>query len=438
MTTSIPTTGTHMAGKKRFVGFGFGPIQSGLMLLEAQSARTFDSCTIAEIDQGLVDAVRSNANAVTVNIAHADRVEQRRLTGIEMLNPTVERDRRVLIEAVTAADEMATAIPSVKLYAAGGSSSIAALLARGIDTAKPRILYAAENHNYAARILRDQIARHTDPSRLSRFQILDTVVGKMSGVIADPAVMERLELAPLTPGFPKAVLVEEFNRILVSRVTLSGFERGIPAFQEKDDLLPFEEAKLFGHNAIHALLGYLAYGKGYRVMSEVGEDGELMALGRRAFIEESGATLVRKHGSSGDPLFTPEGYAAYADDLLARMTNRFLNDEIARVCRDPQRKLGYGDRVFGTMREALSQGVVPALMAQAAAAGLRYCVAERVDLGVALPADPSEIDARTARAALDALWREEPADKYRELIVGLVVEAVEGTLPSALYIPHPR
>ena len=36
------------------------------------------------------------------------------------------------------------------------------------------------------------------------------------------------------------------------------FKRGITVFDEKGTLQPFEEAKLYGHNAAHALMGYLA------------------------------------------------------------------------------------------------------------------------------------------------------------------------------------
>ncbi len=81
----------------------------------------------------------------------------------------------------------------------------------------------------------------------------------------------------------------------------------IRVFEEKDDLLPFEEAKLYGHNAVHALLGYLARLRGYDVMSRIGDDAQLMELGRRVFLEESGAPLIRRHAGTGDPLFTREG-----------------------------------------------------------------------------------------------------------------------------------
>jgi mannitol-1-phosphate/altronate dehydrogenase len=41
-------------------------------------------------------------------------------------------------------------------------------------------------------------------------------------------------------------------------------------------LLAFEEVKLFGHNAIHALLGYLGAYKGYKKMSELPKDKQIM------------------------------------------------------------------------------------------------------------------------------------------------------------------
>lgn len=90
---------------------------------------------------------------------------------------------------------------------------------------------------------------------------------------------------------------------------------------------------------------------------------------RAAFLDESGAALIRKHAGL-DPLFTPEGYAAFADDLLARMVNPHLRDSTERVGRDPQRKLGWDDRLIGTMRVALSQGVTPRRFAMGAAAAL--------------------------------------------------------------------
>jgi hypothetical protein len=49
-----------------FVGFGFGPIQTGLMLCEAAESGNFDRFVIAEVDQVLVDAVRAAGDVVTI------------------------------------------------------------------------------------------------------------------------------------------------------------------------------------------------------------------------------------------------------------------------------------------------------------------------------------------------------------------------------------
>jgi mannitol-1-phosphate 5-dehydrogenase len=242
----------------------------------------------------------------------------------------------------------------------------------------------------------------------------------MSGVIVSPAEMRALGLAPLVPGAERCVLVEEFNRILVSRVRLPGFRRAIRVFEEKDDLLPFEEAKLFGHNAVHALLGYLAERRNLPVMSAIREHPDLLALGRRAFLEESGAALVAKHASTGDPLFTPAGWRAYAEDLLVRMTNPWLADRVERIIRDPRRKLAWGDRFFGTLRLALRQRIEPPAIALGAAAAVDFAL--RTDTGT--PATPP-----TAERYLRALWNDEPDDGWRDRCLQLVVGAL-GELAS--------
>jgi len=404
---------------KRFVGFGLGPIQSGLMLAEAARSGSFGSYVVAEVDQELVDAVRTNGNRLTVNVARKDGLATETLADLIVLNPAVASDRNRLGEEISRADELATAVPSVDLYTAGGDNSIAALLAANVNPARPQLLYACENNNYAAEILLEQLRKRAPESRLAHLQILNTVIGKMSGVHRDPTVIRTLGLSPITPSLPRAVLVEEFNRILVSRVTLPGVRKGIDVFSEKDDLLPFEEAKLFGHNAIHALLGYLAWARGLVVMSDIRKHPDLYETGRRAFLDESGATLIRKHGHLGDQLFTPDGWRAYAEDLLERMTNPYLHDAVDRICRDPARKLAYGDRLVGTMRECLKQGVEPELLAAGAAAALRYLAAEDVGKGTAWSGD--------MRAKLLALWEKEPDDGVRERCLA----AVLGALPDS-------
>jgi len=400
--------------RKTFVGFGFGPIQSALFLYEAYCSGNFDRYVIAEVDAGLVGAVRAGGGRYSINIAHPDRIEQMVVDGVRLYDPADERDRDELVEAIADAHEMATALPSVRFYDTGDATSVAKLLADGFgrrDPSKPVIIYAAENHNRAAEILSERVSAKVRARALANTQTLNTVVGKMSGVIDDADTIHRLGLAPLTPDTPRAVLVERFNHILVSRVTLEGFQRGIEVFVEKDDLLPFEEAKLYGHNAIHALIGYLARLRGLTTMAEAAHHGDIITAARAAFIDESGASLVKKYEHVDDPLFSAGGYCAYADDLIERMLNPHLNDLISRVTRDARRKLGYDDRLFGTMRLALAQGIEPVHMAKGAAAAL-MCATDNA------PQTREDVG-----ATLREVWGQQ-ADELADHLIALTWEAM--------------
>jgi mannitol-1-phosphate/altronate dehydrogenase len=352
-----------------------------------------------------------------VNIARPDRIDRFTVEGVELCNPREPEGRRKIVAAVAASNELCTALPSVAVYPAGGESSVADLLAEGLAArsgALPTIVYTAENHNHAAEILAVHLRSRAAKDTLQGVQILNTVIGKMSGIITDAATMARLALSPITPQIPRAVLVEEFNRIFISRVRLPGYRRGIEVFIEKEDLLPFEEAKLYGHNAIHALIAYLASLRGFRTIAEAGKDAWIMGAARRAFIEESGAALIHRHARLGDRLFSAEGYTEYADDLLRRMVNPNLNDLVDRVGRDPARKLAIDDRLYGTMALALEAGIEPRHLALGAAAGIVFLIrqassqpaATPLPGGLLLPGSVSGLAEPGLAALLTAIWSE--------------------------------
>ncbi|MHC4167596.1 MAG: mannitol dehydrogenase family protein, partial [Planctomycetota bacterium] len=332
------------------------------------------------------DAVRANNASYYVNVARSDGVEALKINDVELLDPNVAADREVLAEVLSQSTEIVTSLPSVTFYKAGGTNSVVSLIARGLEDsrAEATVIYTAENNNHAAEILenaviqRDRDLGHRIVSRASSpriegetpstrscstVQFLNTVIGKMSRVVSDPAEIAQLKLEPIAPGLDRAFLVEQFNRILVSRTQLADFGPGIAVLVEKDDLLPFEEAKLYGHNAVHSLLGFLGALKGYTVMTDLRHDSALMRIGRDAFLQESGVALIKKHAQLNDELFTEAGFTAYAEELLERMTNPYLGDTIARVVRDVPRKLRADGRIFGTMQLALEHGVEPRNMA---------------------------------------------------------------------------
>jgi mannitol-1-phosphate/altronate dehydrogenase len=314
---------------------------------------------------------------------------------------------------------MATAIPSTDFYDLG-DNSLAQLLARNINPDKPQIIYTSENNNYAAEILFEKIKGYTDARRLRQFQTVNTVIGKMGGVIQDVVTIRELGLDRMTPESRTAVLVEEFNHIVISKIRLQDYRKGIEVFLEKDDLLPFEEAKLFGHNAVHSMLGFFAALRGYTFMSEIRNDRKLYEYGERAFLDECGAYLLTKYKNADDPLFTREGFTYYATDLLERMTNPYLRDEVQRICRDPLRKLDYDDRFFGTIRGALQHDVRTAILPKAVLGAVCYIIKNKIEVGFPCPDSIEELNSEKVRTILMAMWKNRVLDDSSEECLNLV------------------
>lgn len=150
-----------------FVGFGFGPIQAGLFLTEAFHSGAFKRLVVAEVLADVVAAVR-RAGSFTVNIGHADHISALTVAPVEIYNPAEPADRSRLVEAVAAAGELATALPSVAHYVTGDETSVAAILAEGLRRkmeigGPPAVIYTAENHTRAAELLAEAVAAALPP-----------------------------------------------------------------------------------------------------------------------------------------------------------------------------------------------------------------------------------------------------------------------------------
>ncbi len=359
-----------------FLGIGLGPIQASIFL-DGAFRGGFQRLVIADVDPVLIRAIRENNGTIRINIASNKAVTTETVTGVEVYNPTVPEDLMKLTEAAAQADEVATALPSIAFFKHLG------WMKAGFEKQpeRRRFVYAAENHNHAAEELEKAVG--TFPQT----HFLNTVIGKMSCVFPAEECARR-GILTLTPSADRGHLVEAFDAILVQ--SCDGIlDRKVRGLCDKNDLIPFEEAKLYGHNAVHFWLGLQAQQKGSQFMHELAGDEELLSKARTAFVDESGSALCRKWAGV-DPLFTPEGFAAYADDLLVRMINPFLTDRVDRVCRDLERKLGWDDRMIGTIRLVLKQGIQPVVLAEGAALAVRNLFGD---------------DVERIRAGLELLWR---------------------------------
>lgn len=391
---------------KTFVGFGFGAIQGGLFLPEAYRSGNFSRLVISEIDSQAVAQVRSTKGSYAYNVAERDHLSVEKVEGIEIYNPLVPTDRVKLVEAIASASELCTALPSYTLYDVG-EASVASLLADGFrqkvdhEDLPSAVVYAAENDARAAARLEQSCLKYLSVSLADRVFFSETVISKMCSVVLEKDRIESENLMEVTAGSQKSFLVEAFNEILIEAKEPAGFERGISQFITKPDLDPFALTKFHGHNAVHYGLGLKAKGQGLKFMHQVREFPDLINWARDMFVQEAGPGLIAKFASFEDDLFTEKGFAAYAEDALHRMVNPYLRDPIDRVTRDPQRKLGWDDRLIGSIRLAMKVGITPKKMIDVFQKGLLdYMHAEQLN-------HPKEV--------LDRLWADSTSDQKGEL-----------------------
>ena len=138
------------------------------MLCEAVGSGSFGRYTVAEVDQRLVDAVRANGNAVTINVAAADGIQAKRLSGIRLCNPRV-RGRPGRADCGHSGVRGNGHRRSERHHLLSGRcASIAAMIAEALRPGRQRIIYTAENDNYAAEKLEKEVVEAGRPARRVR------------------------------------------------------------------------------------------------------------------------------------------------------------------------------------------------------------------------------------------------------------------------------
>ncbi len=350
-----------------YVGIGGGAIQLGLWAYYAKTAGM--RVILCDVDAERVNELRKNGNFYSINIAYFDRIIPVRVGPVEIYNLNILEERKVVLGFIARANDIVTAVPDVSVYRKG----VSGLLREGLALrrkAKPVAVYTSENQIKSARMLERLVYPKAAPPFV---QFCDTVIARMGGLHSDRRLIKRLGLAPVTAGSRDAFLVEDFDGIIVERERLSqrySFKTGFSKFCPTDDISLYEERKLFGHNAAHSLLGFIGKLKGYKFMSQYNGDPDFGYIGVDALLEETGGWFKKRHKGEGEGTVTESGYRLWAIQLCRRIVSPFLYDPIDRIIRDPQRKLGWDDRLIGVIRRALSGGAMPKRYALGAAAAI--------------------------------------------------------------------
>lgn len=151
---------------------------------------------------------------------------------------------------------------------------------------------------------------------------------------------------------PLNVRVEGYYEWIVDQTSLkhTPLDVSIAGIKSTTNLLGYLERKLFTLNCGHATTAYLGFVHGHRTIDSAIRDPEIYPVVLAA-LDESGATLVKKHG------FDAGHHHRYILRILKRFENPKLADEVARVGRQPLRKLGKGDRLAGPVGYAIEYGL---------------------------------------------------------------------------------
>ena len=313
--------------------------------------------TFIDVNPAVVDALNA-AHKYPIYVTHGTEYQVEWVENVDAVNG---RDSEAVVKAIAEADIMATALGATIL------PIVAPLIARAIELraakgAAPMNILICENLIGSNRFLREELLKHLSPDCLDYFEANIGLVCVSVGRTVPPTPADILAANSL------AVCAEPYSELPCD---LEGFRPVGAPLPEIAGLVAFSpfayfiERKLLIHNMGHALMAYYAYQKGYGFIFEAATDGEIKYVLTRALVESARA-LAKEHGASLDDTMQ------FVEDLMVRFENKLLVDSLARVGRDPRRKLSSGDRLVGAFKMVRRHGGVPAHIAIGVAAGLLY------------------------------------------------------------------
>ncbi|GIV07267.1 MAG: mannitol-1-phosphate 5-dehydrogenase [Fimbriimonadales bacterium] len=276
-----------------------------------------------------------------------------------------ERETIAPVSALNASDIEAVAEAfarcAVASTAVGLSAlpSLAPLVAAGVRrraavNPQPLNLLLGENAVNADAVLRDALLQTLNPDEHHLLNLL----GLVRCIIGRQAVAE-------IPGDPPGVRVDRYSKLPVDADALVGEPPPIVGLQPVRPFEIYMQRKLYLHNGLHALIAYLGAQRGYRTIQQALQDAEIHAL----FVQ--GANALARAFLKRHPFDTTEHYET-VQDILQRIQDPHLDDPIARVAREPLRKLRPDDRLVGAYTLLVEQGENPTPFRKAILAALAY------------------------------------------------------------------
>ncbi len=318
----------------------------------------FSSCgcrvCFVDVDRDLVERLNIDTG-YEITIAEYGGYETRAIKNVYAIDGT---DSSAVSREIAGCDIMSTAV-GVNIL-----PKIAKTIAEGLDiraslSKKPLDIIDCENIANSGGFLKSLVK-----PLVKNKEYLEESIGFASSSVG--------RMVPLPPESHKSkIVVEPYNRLPVDgeslKTDVSKIENIIP-------VTPFaiEEYKnYFMHNMSHAIVAYMGYLEGYEFIWEAVRDNRIRKIVSGA-LEESIKAISSEFTVSETEL------KEYANDLLKRYSNAFLKDTVARVGRDPKRKLSRNDRLAGAALFCLEKGIMPHNIIYGIAAAFKFDAADDI------------------------------------------------------------
>jgi fructuronate reductase len=187
----------------------------------------------------------------------------------------------------------------------------------------------------------------------------DTMVDRIVPATTDADRNHVGQVLGLADAWP--VMTEPFTQWVIE----DHFVSGRPAWETVGatlvgDVAPYEAMKLRLLNGSHSAIAYLGYLAGHETVADAMADASLAAY-VAALMEDTTPTLTLPAGAD---------VAGYKRSLIARFGNRALKHRTWQIAMDGSQKLP--QRLLGTIRDRLAEGLPIARHALAVAAWMRY------------------------------------------------------------------
>ncbi len=326
----------------RVIIIGAGRV--GLGALGAALAMQGHEVVFAARREAIVNSINQLGYDVATKGAVETTVEVRGVRAVVMPGEDFARE-------VAAADQIYTSVRPDNLPEISTVLSEAILYRARSDVRRPLDVFCCENLKNAGSQLERLVFANIP------FQFAQAV---QDWVGFNAAISDRIVSAQEKDERGRQVITADaMGDVLFDTLQIKGDFDALPPFKGVDNFPASIEEKLYILNCGHAVCAYLGYQKGYKYIHEAINRAVVGAM------LEAQRALHSKHGRTLH-------YGNLINDILASFSNAALMDTIARVGRDPVRKLQADDRLIGPAKLAYRYSIEPTYLIQGCAAAFSF------------------------------------------------------------------